>query len=349
MKLRFFLTILTALIILHFESCKKDDKTDYSGQILTLSDMAVRRATVNLTDSAVTRIFSTTYSDTNGKFNMYDLDNGKYRLTFKRTGFTDTSYFIQIGTATQNVFHIRGGSSLKGNLIDGKTGLGMQKARLYFYNLAKLSASPADTASEYIIDPDANGYFSNSDVPVGVFFCTIRAKGYMVKSIKYLDMQENDTTELNNIVISEGVGMDTIRFLLSWNHPNVNLDAHLTGPLSGSPELFHCWAGNKNPQGSFATMLLSDEDGIGPEIIEITGLLNGTYHLWVHNQTDTTSTGSSTIGTLARIEVYNFEGLIQTITAPEATTGNAWEVFEMKVTGKNFSITAKNHYFMYYP
>lgn len=144
---------------------------------------------------------------------------------------------------------------------------------------------------------------------------------------------------MNPKIVENSGGM---RFVLNWVADNQDIDLYLQTPIIEGGANYNIYWDNMGSQDSapYATL---DQDviyGYGPETITITKLFDGTYYLYVNLY----YYWEWTVGTLstsqASVQIYNDQGLIQTLNVPESGEGMYWNVAQ--IDGATGSVTIIN-------
>ncbi len=129
------------------------------------------------------------------------------------------------------------------------------------------------------------------------------------------------------------------RFVLSWGSKPLDLDAHLTGPIPKSSDLFHISFHNMKAWGTRHSLDIDAQKGFGPETITVTRLDDGIYEYFVHdysNQKRLISNGLA--GSQATVRLYRESELIGEYTVPDSAVGTLWRV--CRINGATGEVTA---------
>jgi thermitase len=135
------------------------------------------------------------------------------------------------------------------------------------------------------VTTDATGSFLLSDLPVGPQTLDISAGSYTSQS-QQVTVSANQTATVNYALTSTLVN-DDISITVTWGASPSDLDAHISGPTSGS-QRFHLYWGAPNVV-SYAGLVGDARTGFGPEKIVLRPggsggqWIAGAYRFWVHN------------------------------------------------------------------
>jgi len=230
-----------------------------------------------------------------------------------------------------------------GEVVNSQSGSGLPNATLKFYE--SLDKEPV-----FQVRTNQDGYYGANDAVVGVFTCEITADNFYTMTIENFEIYEEDSlnsfepiTMVKVLSVSEG----ELRIVVNWGGNIEDLDSHLTGPISGSAERFHMYYTEPAPLGSNVNLDLGDSYQYGPETITIYSYAIGTYRFSVYNYSTPSYAGALEIyNSPVTVKVFNNAGLLQTYTAPAASSldGNTWCVFEIYVTGGLPTFVTKNTY-----
>lgn len=207
------------------------------------------------------------------------------------------------------------GGTLEGTVVHALTGDGIEGATVDF--------GPDGSATT-----GADGSFSLR-LPEGTREGTVSADGFISSSISVSIAVGETTTEV--VALSPEVGADEVRIVLTWGSDPTDLDAHLTGPISGSTSRFHVYFNSSGSLSSspYAELDRDDVSSFGPETITIAQRFDGTYRYSVHDFTNRLSTSSRGLAESgARIKVFQGDAEVATFTPPDQD-GTLWTVFEM--------------------
>lgn len=253
-----------------------------------------------------------------------------------------------------NYITVEGGSggtgTLTGMVSDAFTGAAIEGALVSVAGLSDIT----DASGNYVINniplgmlnADFFANITNGEAPLSVLFTDLSSDGANSVScsksgyITYINNQVNipQGGSLNlNISLSPTLAEGEIRFVLNWSESPSDLDSHLHTPeIEGST--YHVYYSDQGSATS-APYAALDHDvttGYGPETMTIYQLYNGTYQYYIYNYSQSPEITTSE----AVVQIYNANGLLQTLQVPTTGTGFYWYVCD--VNGANGQITIKN-------
>jgi PKD repeat protein len=163
---------------------------------------------------------------------------------------------------------------------------------------------------------------------------TASATGYTSYSNSQVVIPDGGTLELQ-ISLSPTLATGQYRFVLTWGETPLDLDSHLKTPSIGGT-VYHIYY---NDQGSadappYAILDIDDQSSFGPETITIYDLQPGEYHYFIHNYSQTPDITASG----AVVQIFNENGLIQTLQVPTSGTGLYWDVCTLNGSNGNISV-----------
>jgi len=140
--------------------------------------------------------------------------------------------------------------------------------------------------------------------------------------------------------IEKRESVEVIRIELTWR-PQLDLDAHLTGPIPGTTERFHIEYADKGSLDSspYAMLLNDDLTGTTGEVILISRFFEGTYRFLVDNHEAAMFGGTPLKDAEAKVKVYKGIDLLAVFEVPQES-GTVWTVFDMD--GGSKEITSIN-------
>ena len=236
-------------------------------------------------------------------------------------------------------------TSLTGKVTDAFTGSPLPGATV---NVGQLSAI-TDSNGDYLIENVPAGSLTaafSSDVtqgeaPLAVNFFDQSTEGtntVICSKLGYLTYSNNQvvippgTTFTLNISLSPTLTDAEMRFVLNWGATPSDLDSHLDTPsIEGAT--YHVYYSNQG-NATAAPYAALDHDvtsGYGPETMTIYQMFDGSYKFYIYNYS-----GSPEITTSqAVVQIYNQNGLLQTVQVPTSGTGPYWYVCDVDgVTGQ---------------
>lgn len=169
---------------------------------------------------------------------------------------------------------------------------------------------------------DANGDFTMSNIPDGVYTAEVTADNY-IKGYYTLQSVAGQNLVHQNYAISPVLQPGQTRIVLTWNDQVYDLDSHLSGP-DGNGSKFHIYYGDKNGPG--ASLDHDITSTYGPETITITQQHPGEYLYFVYNFDPQALDELSRSG--AKVDVYRNNQLIASYTVPYGS-GYYWSVFTL--------------------
>ena len=218
-------------------------------------------------------------------------------------------------TPTASVANAAELSTISGNVVDALTGNPLSGVDLTLTSSGKTRTVKTDSKGNYSF------YVLN-----GSYSLSAGINGYITTS--------QSTTVSTGTVIRFGLtaplgNSSQYRVVLSWTNA-IDLDAHLTGPLSSSR--FHVWwNGETDLQNNPITAQFNRDDtsGAGPETLTFTPG-TGSYRFSVQNYTGRDIAGGNTplTATGATVRVFKGSQQVATYTAPGGA-GTLWKVFEV--------------------
>ena len=346
-KTLYFLVFISML----FASCKKDEESkQYSvnGEVKNLADRAVRQGTVNLMTGNT--ISYTAAINSEGKYSVSDVKEGSYTLMIEAEGYITYTETVTISGDASLEAILTGETTMTGLIIDSQTGYGLAGAVVAFTWAVTKSGNgvASDTTlanADFVFTTDESGIIEMVGMPYGIFDVVVRANGFTTRLLYNINVTPG-YFELPQITLVQQVLEGSVRIVLNWGENPWDLDSHLTGPMEDGTR-FHMYYMNQEPAGSLVNLDVDDTDSYGPETTTLLTLRDGIYRFSIFNYSEQSIEGGSGIYTSpAIVEVYNSEGLVRSYTAPAFTagSGNTWRVFELNVTGGNYTINDINYY-----
>ena len=279
--------------------------------------------------------------------------------TYQTAGTYNVSLTVNNGTATdtetKNAYiSVTGGAggtgTLNGLVTDALSGIPVEGALVTVAGLTALT--------------DASGNYSITNIPLGQLMANFSASqtdGVASASISFFDQSTENSNTVTcsktgyntysnsqviipqegslalNISLSPELSGGQLRFVLNWSALPADLDSHLNTP-SIEGNFYHIFYDNQGnaTQAPFAALDHDVTSGYGPETMTIYQTFSGTYQYFVHNYDETPSITTSQ----AVVQIYNENGLAQTLQVPTNGTGLYWYVCD--VNGSNGQITVRN-------
>lgn len=350
MKKLFSFVLLLSISIL-FLSCEKDDNEEptstegvnISGQVLNVTDIGVRGATVTFT--AGTRDFTATADDA-GNYTISGITEGNYTVTVSGAGYnTTTSNNIAVSDGSIHNFDLLGNASLTGKVLNSQTGQGLSNVEITFYS----TESKSNDDFVYVVFKlysNAEGIYHLGDLPEGFFNVRMSSPGFNDNSLLNYQLNSGENS-MGESTLVEQVAEGSVRIVLSWGAFPEDLDSHLTGPTN-SGNRFHVYYSNDNvSDGTHAYLDVDDTESYGPETITITQYVAGVYRYSVHNyDNDGVDGGQEIYNSPAKVEIFDSNGLIATFNPKPFTagSGNTWRVFEFSISNDVVNVTNIDQY-----
>lgn len=341
--------ILSALFfsILIFYGCDKattepsGNKYNVTGSVLNTTANAVKSASVTLTKSGQTTADFSTTTNNSGAYTFDNVTEGDYILKITKSGYTNFESAVQIKAQVNRTDTLYGTATIQGQILNSQTGQGLNGATVSF----TFGTDTSFTNSDLTVNTNTTGNYLINQAPTGTFTCVVRATGFFTQVISNISITNGSNTIDPTTIVGTVTG-GNFRIVLTWGETPSDLDAHLTGPDSvNAANRFHCYYSSKNPIGSGVRLDVDDVTSYGPETVTIYNFRNGTYRYSVHNYSNQGTNGSNGIASSpAKVEVYDQSGLLKRYSAPPATTGNTWRVFEIIVNGTSKTINDINTY-----
>ena len=169
---------------------------------------------------------------------------------------------------------------------------------------------------------------------------TASKQDYVTYTNNQITLQLGETKVID-IALSPVITGEGLRFVLNWGERPWDLDSHLKTPLIEG-QYYH--VDFMDPGDSiappYATLDVDNVDGFGPETITIKKFYNGVYYYFVHNYSGEVESDTSFKNSNAIVQVYNKDGLLNTIKCPSTGEGYFWHV--CNVDGATKAITVIN-------
>lgn len=227
-------------------------------------------------------------------------------------------------------------SSLTGKVTDAINGNPIANALVSIAGLTDYTDANGDYAITNIPAGTLNAEFTanptSGTAPLAVQFTdlssegsqtvTCSATGYTTYTNNAVVIPSGGTLELY-ISLSPTLASGQYRIVLSWGESPLDLDSHLKTPLIEGNS-YHIYYQNYGSSTSapYAALDIDDTQSYGPETVTIYDLFTGTYHYYVYNYSTTPDITTSN----AVVQIYNENGLMQTLSVPTSGTGLFWDV-----------------------
>ena len=211
---------------------------------------------------------------------------------------------------------------VQGTVADAQTG-----QSIHYASVCAKNTSLCDTTDE-------QGHYNIDGLNPGSHILEASATGYVTLE-KNIDVIAGQTST-QDFALSPQLGTDQIRIVLTWSDHPADLDSHLWLPSAYPYHVFFSGQGDCEAF-PYACLDRDDTDGQGPETITIQRRYAGNY---VYAVKDYYETGKLTTSG-ALVEVYEQEGLIDSIQVPTSGDGDWWYVFDLD--GSTGEITLQNY------
>jgi len=196
------------------------------------------------------------------------------------------------------------------------------------------------------LNADFNADITQGDAPLLVNFSdqssegahtvTCSKTGYITYVNNQVLIDPGQTLNLN-ISLSQTLAEGSMRFVLNWGANPRDLDSHLNTPsIEGST--YHIYYSNTGSATSAPYAALDHDitSGYGPETMTIYQMFDGTYQYYIYKYAgDGNITESQAV-----LQIYNQNGLMQTVQVPTSGEGLYWYVCD--VNGSNGQLTIHN-------
>lgn len=196
------------------------------------------------------------------------------------------------------------------------------------------------------LNADFNANVTQGDAPLSVNFqdqssegaqtVTCAKTGYITYVNNQVIINPGQTLNLN-ISLSQTLAEGSMRFVLNWGANPGDLDSHLNTP-SIEGNTYHIYYNSTGSATSvpFAALDHDVQEGYGPETMTIYQMFDGTYQYYIHNYSESPDITTSQ----AVVQIYNQNGLMQTVQVPSSGEGLYWYVCD--VNGSNGQLTIRN-------
>ncbi len=169
---------------------------------------------------------------------------------------------------------------------------------------------------------------------------TASKSGYLPYTNSWLALRAGESSRLDFSLSPVHGGR--LRLVLNWGARPPDLDACLQTPeIQGASWLVWYQGANRGASNAppYALLDFDRQDGYGPETITIDRFFPGAYHYYVHQFNETGGTGELRDSS-AVVQVYDGEGLVQTVAIPTTGTGEYWDV--LTIDGSTGGLTVIN-------
>ncbi len=154
---------------------------------------------------------------------------------------------------------------------------------------------------------------------------TASASGYMNYTNTHLIVSDA-TTITFDISLSPALTAGAMRMVLNWDDNPADLDSHLKTPDIGG-QTYHVYYSTPGSydMNPYAILDVDDQNGYGPETITIQQFFTGTYQYYIQKYAGAEYLSQSN----AVVQIYDINGLLQTVNVPTSGTGNYWYVCDI--------------------
>lgn len=350
-KFVFIAASMLLSIMLILPSCTKDEEdppeegtgVNISGQILNVTDIGVKGATVNF--ASATRNFSAT-TDVEGNYTITGITEGSYTVSIEATGYNiTTENNVSVTSGSILNFDLLGSATVSGKVLNSQTGQGVENAEIAFYAMDTKSTNDF-VYIVFKLYTNAQGIYHLGELPEGFFNVRMTSPGFNENTLLNIQINAGENN-LGEATIVEQVSEGEVRIVLSWGEYPSDLDTHLTGPTS-SGDRFHVYYSDQSVNdGTEAYLDVDDTESYGPETVTISQYISGVYRYSVHNYSNSSYEGGLGIyDSPTKVEIFDSNGLIATFNPKPfvAGSGNTWRVFEFTISNNVVNITTLDEY-----
>ena len=268
-------------------------------------------------------------SGSDGSYSV-ELERGSYTIVVEKSGYETGSFETEV---TQDLSLdlplTEEGVTLSGRVVDAATANGVSGAVLTFY-------PTGSTGSAVQCESDADGSWAIR-VGKGTYSVSVEKEGYITGSF---DVSAKEDSSMN-FTITEELGEDVIRIVLTWGTTPRDLDSYLRGTTGDGNDAFVKFSRRSTymRSGEVAAELDVDcRNGYGPETITIYDM-EGSYEFYVVDYT--VSESMAEYGATAQI--YKGNALVAEVNVASDVV-NVWGVAEIRngevyVTNEALNIT----------
>lgn len=268
------------------------------------------------------------------QFDLSAYDNQDVYVAFQC--LSEDAFILMLDDVLVSTEESTVGSTLSGkvsNAIDGSPieGALVQVAGLQAYtdasgNYSIANVPPGSLTANFMGTPTSgisplNVQFSDLSTS-NTQLVTCSATDFITYQNTQVSIPENQEVQLD-ISLSPVLSGQEMRFIVNWGADPRDLDSHMRTPeIEGSAH--HIYYSNQGSSTSNPYVALDHDvtQGYGPETTTIYQFFNGVYHFYIYK-----FAGSGEISTSgAVVQIYNQNGLIYTLQAPAAGTGDFWYV-----------------------
>ncbi len=297
----------------------------------------------------------TTTTNASGAYTLSAVPAGLVYVTASKSGYSSVSHLVELvagGTSTRN-FSLpssTGTGTLAGLVTDAVNGNPIAGA------LVSIAGITATT--------NASGNYSISDIPLGELTAAFNASntsGQAPLQVQFFDQSSDGSHTLscskegyltysnNNVVVPQGQTLTmnislspaltegALRFVINWGATPTDLDSHLQTPqIEGQAYHIYYSSTGSISTAPYAALDHDVTSGYGPETMTIYQMFPGTYKYYIYNYSNSPSITTSN----AVVQIYNQNGLLNTLQVPTTGEGLYWYVCD--VNGNNGQISIVN-------
>ncbi len=271
---------------------------------------------------------ATATTNDNGVYTFTSIEAGTYRVTVAVANYDPrTSGEFSLSDGETEAVNLELYPSQQGTgTVSGYVGHAQNEDMLEGVTITAGDGTTATT--------DVDGYYSMT-VDAAYMEFTATMDGYY-EATRWEYVPSNGTVEVNFALSPILVGGEDYRFVLSWGEEPRDLDSHLMTPeIEGETYEIYFAARGDSAIAPYARLDRDVINGYGPETVTIFETFPGTYTYYVHNYSSGDISGCG-----AQLEVYDADGLVNTVIVPQTGEGEYWVVFELD--GTNNVLTLVN-------
>ncbi len=288
--------------------------------------------------------FVTATTNASGGYTLSGVPAGLVYVTASKAGYSDVSHLVDLvagTTATRNFAlpSATGSGTLSGMVTDALNGNPIEGALV--------------SIAGYSTTTNASGNYTINNIPAGALTAAFNASttsGEAPLQVQFFDQSSDGSHTLtcskngyitysnSNVVVPQGGSLTmnislsptlaegALRFVINWGASPTDLDSHLNTPVieGQAYHVYYSWQGNIDSP-PYAALDHDVTSGYGPETMTIYQLFPGTYQYYIYNYSQ--SPAITTSG--AVIQIYNQNGLLNTLQIPTTGDGLYWYVCDV--------------------
>ncbi|MBR5177755.1 MAG: hypothetical protein IKW90_03000 [Lachnospiraceae bacterium] len=295
----------------------------------------------------------TTYTNTNGFYQINGLKYGNYYLEYTLNGYKAVYRILCVSAGeislddTMMVSTSSGISTVEGALVDATTGNSINTNQITVIlrnGLGNISGDIFKTAKT-----DNNGYYKIFNMPAGAYTLQVSdnrgsSAGSYAKTFININVLGSGESEIFDVLVNYQGNDDTqtdddsnaqLRFVLRWNDIAANgsvppdLDAHLLGSTGTLSDNVHIYCQNRdyNDGNTEVNLDIDDYTYMGPETITVNKTSDGIYRFYVYDYSDRSDQRNGRLSSSgAEVKVYKGNREIGVFYVPARKTGTLWYV-----------------------